>query len=115
MRYHGGPLLVATNAVEGTDIEVIGTWLQDYRSGNPSPSMVGYPSLLCGRHGQGKLFVTTGHPEHFLRTRDFIVGGFIDDMSVIAWAFSKVGKELKMYRLLNTPIAQPSEGALAKA
>ncbi|MBQ3781449.1 MAG: DUF1232 domain-containing protein [Bacteroidaceae bacterium] len=46
---------------------------------------------------------------------DFIVGGFIDDMSVIAWAFSKVGKELKMYRLLNTPIAQPSEGALAKA
>ena len=76
MRYHGGPLLVATNAVEGTDVEVIGTWLQDYRSGNPSPSMVGYPSLLCGTHGQGKLFLTTGHPEHFLRSRDFIVGGF---------------------------------------
>lgn len=36
---------------------------------------------------------------------DFIVGGFVDDMSVIAWAFSKVGKELSMYRLLNTPIS----------
>ena len=75
-RYHGGPLLVATNVVIDTEVEVIGTWQQDYRSGNPSPSMVGYPSLLCGRHGKGKLFVTTGHPEHFLRTRDFIVGGF---------------------------------------
>ena len=29
---------------------------------------------------------------------DFIVGGFIDDMSVIAWAFSQVGKELSTYR-----------------
>jgi hypothetical protein len=75
-RYHGGPLLVSTNVVIDSEIEVIGTWQQDYRSGNPSPSMVGYPSLLCGRHGQGKLFATTGHPEHFLRTRDFIVGGF---------------------------------------
>lgn len=75
-RYHGGPLLVPTNVVVDTEIEVIGTWQQDYRSGNPTPSMVGYSSLLCGRHGQGKLFVTTGHPEHFLRTRDFIVGGF---------------------------------------
>ena len=75
-RYHGGPLLVATNAVADTEVEVIGTWMQDYRSGNPSPSMVGYPSLLCGRHGKGKLFLTTGHPEHFLRPRDFIVGGF---------------------------------------
>ena len=45
---------------------------------------------------------------------DFIVGGFIDDMSVIAWAFSKVGKELKMYKLLSTPIGQPTEGVLAK-
>ena len=45
---------------------------------------------------------------------DFIVGGFIDDMSVIAWAFSKVGKELKMYKLLSTPIGQPTEGALVK-
>lgn len=35
---------------------------------------------------------------------DFIVGGFIDDMSVIAWAFSKVGKELSMYKLLSTPV-----------
>ena len=76
MRYHGGPLLVATNLVEGTEVEVIGTWSTDYRSGSPSPSLVGYPSLLCGTHGQGKLFVTTGHPEHFLRSRDFIVGGF---------------------------------------
>ena len=75
-RYHGGPLLVSTNVVVDTDVEVIGTWAQDYRSGNPSPSMVGYPSLLCGRHGKGKLFATTGHPEHFLRTREFIVGGF---------------------------------------
>ena len=75
-RYHGGPLLVATNAVADTKIEVIGTWQQDYRSGNPSPTMVGFPSLLCGTHGKGKLFLTTGHPEHFLRTRDFIVGGF---------------------------------------
>lgn len=41
---------------------------------------------------------------------DFIVGGFLDDMSVIAWAFSKVGKELKMYKLLTTPIQPaPSE------
>ena len=46
---------------------------------------------------------------------DFIVGGFIDDMSVIAWAFSKVGKDLKMYKLLSTPIAQPSDGAIVKA
>ena len=75
-RYHGGPLLVHTNVVIDSEIEVIGTWQQDYRSGNPSPSMIGYPSLLCGRHGKGKLFVTTGHPEHFLRTHDFIVGGF---------------------------------------
>lgn len=75
-RYHGGPLLVSTNVVIDSEIEVIGTWQQDYRSGNPSPSMVGYPSLLCGRHGNGKLFATTGHPEHFLRTHDFIVGGF---------------------------------------
>ena len=75
-RYHGGPMLVATNVVLDTEVEVIGTWSQDYRSGNPSLSMVGFPSLLCGRHGKGKLFVTTGHPEHFLRTRDFIVGGF---------------------------------------
>ena len=75
-RYHGGPLLVPTNVVVDTEIEVIGTWLQDYRSGNPSPSMVGYPSLLCGRHGQGRLFVTTGHPEHFLRSHADSVGGF---------------------------------------
>lgn len=75
-RYHGGPLLVSTNVVVDTEVEVIGIWAQDYRSGNPSPSMVGYPSLLCGRHGNGKLFATTGHPEHFLRTREFIVGGF---------------------------------------
>lgn len=75
-RYHGGPLLVPTNVVVDTEVEVIGTWAQDYRTGNPSPSMVGYPSLLCGRHGTGKLFATTGHPEHFLRTREFIVGGF---------------------------------------
>lgn len=46
---------------------------------------------------------------------DFIVGGFIDDMSVIAWAFSKVGKELKMYKLLSTPIAQPADSAIVKA
>lgn len=46
---------------------------------------------------------------------DFIVGGFIDDMSVIAWAFSKVGKELSMYKLLNTPIAKPADGAIVKA
>lgn len=46
---------------------------------------------------------------------DFIVGGFIDDMSVIAWAFSKVGKELSMYKLLSTPIAQPADGAIVKA
>ena len=75
-RYHGGPMLVSTNVVLDTEVEVIGTWSQDYRSGTPSLSMVGFPSLLCGRHGKGKLFVTTGHPEHFLRTRDFIVGGF---------------------------------------
>ncbi len=46
---------------------------------------------------------------------DFIVGGFIDDMSVIAWAFSKVGKELKMYKLLSTPINTDTDGALVKA
>ncbi len=46
---------------------------------------------------------------------DFIVGVFIDDMSVIAWAFSKVGKELKMYKLLSTPINTDTDGALVKA
>ena len=46
---------------------------------------------------------------------DFIVGGFIDDMSVIAWAFSKVGKELSMYKLLSTPVAKPADGAIVKA
>ena len=77
MRYHGGPMLVPTSAaVEGTDIEVVATWSTDYRTGSVPLSMVGFPTLLCGTHGQGKLFLTTGHPEHFLRSRDFIIGGF---------------------------------------
>ena len=46
---------------------------------------------------------------------DFIVGGFIDDMSVIAWAFSKVGKELKMYKLLCPPINTDTDNALVRA
>ena len=29
---------------------------------------------------------------------DFLLGGFIDDISIIGWAISKVGKELKAYR-----------------
>ena len=45
---------------------------------------------------------------------DFIVGGFLDDMSVIAWAFSQVGKELQTYRNFSatSPSLEPERPAL---
>ena len=45
---------------------------------------------------------------------DFMVGGFLDDMSVIAWAFSQVGKELQTYRNFSatSPSLEPERPAL---
>ena len=77
MRYHSGPVLVPTNPVPGTDVEVFARWHTDYRTcAGASARMDGTPALLCGTHGKGRLFVTNGHPEHFPRTRDFIEAGF---------------------------------------
>ena len=77
MRYHSGPVLVPTDPVPGTEVEVFARWHTDFRTrAGASTQMAGSPALLCGTHGKGKFFVTTGHPEHFPRTRDFIAGGF---------------------------------------
>ena len=34
---------------------------------------------------------------------DFLLGGFIDDVGIIAWAFSQVGKELEAYKETMSP------------
>ena len=48
---------------------------------------------------------------------DFLVGGFLDDMSLLAWAFSRVGNELDRYKLTvppTTPITKSADGAIIK-
>ena len=77
LRYHGGPVLVPTDPVPGTKCEVIGRWNAEFRpKGGKAAPMLGVPALLVGTRGKGRFFITAGHPEHFPRTRDFIVGGF---------------------------------------
>jgi len=38
---------------------------------------------------------------------DFLVGGFLDDVGIVAWAMSKVGKELTSYRLARASFQSP--------
>ena len=77
VRYHNGPMLVPTKPLKDAEYEVIGKWNCDLsEKGTNSVSMFGHPSLVCGRYGKGRVFVTSGHPEHYPRSRDFVVGGF---------------------------------------
>lgn len=77
VRYHNGPMLVPTKPLKDAEYEVIGKWNCDLsEKGTNSVSMFGHPALVCGRFGKGRVFATAGHPEHYPRSRDIIVGGF---------------------------------------
>lgn len=77
VRYHNGPMLVPTKPLKDAEYEVIGKWNCDLsEKGTNSVSMFGHPALVCGRYGKGRVFVTAGHPEHYPRSRDIVVGGF---------------------------------------
>lgn len=78
VRYHGGPVPVPCEAIPGADIRVVATFACDgvysYNT-NTAPVMAGYPAVLAGTFGKGRIACTSPHPESFTHTQDIIRGG----------------------------------------
>jgi glutamine amidotransferase-like uncharacterized protein len=78
VRYHGGPVPIPFDDVPGADIRVVATFACDgvysYNT-NTAPVMAGYPAVLAGTFGRGRIACTSPHPESFTHTQDIIRGG----------------------------------------
>ena len=78
LRYHGGPVLLKNDAIEGADIHAVANYACDgVFAGDPlkKPSMAGTPAIIAGTFGKGRVVATSPHPESFLHTQDMIRGG----------------------------------------
>ena len=76
--YWGGPVLVPGDPVPDADIRVLGEYVGSeisLCSTNETLSMSGKASVLGGRVGKGKVFVTAPHPEKRSRTFDMVCSG----------------------------------------
>lgn len=80
MTYHSGPLLEPTSpeaVPDCHDLKILaiyaGSILESSKDPEPFP-MQGRPAALSAGYGQGRLVVTSFHPEHYPLTRDVIVG-----------------------------------------
>ena len=77
VRYHGGPVLEpSTNAIDGANFEIWGTYAQDFGKPGAKPAMVGRGAMVGGTYGKGRVFAFTVHPENFPCTRELVRGAF---------------------------------------
>ena len=78
VRYHGGPVLLDSKPIPGSDIHTVaeyacaGVFATDPLK---KPVMSGTPAIIAGTFGKGRLVCTSPHPESFLHTQDMIRGG----------------------------------------
>ena len=78
LRYHGGPVLLASKPIPGADIHAIANFACDgVFAGDPlkKPVMARTPAIIAGTFGKGRIVATSPHPESFLHTQDMIRGG----------------------------------------
>lgn len=78
VRYHGGPVLLASEQIPGSDVRTIATYNCDgvysYNT-NAAPTMAGTPALVAGTFGKGRIVGCSPHPESYTHTQDIIRGG----------------------------------------
>ncbi len=78
VRYHGGPVLTASEMLPEADVKEIATFACEgvYDSfPNSQPTMLGHPALVAGTFGKGRVVGCSPHPESFTDTQDIIRGG----------------------------------------
>ena len=79
VRYAGGPVFIAADDVEDSDIEVFATY--DSRvistfNPKPTPDMKGKAAIVGGRVGKGKVYAQCPHPEFQESTFDMVRDAF---------------------------------------
>ena len=77
IRYHGGPVLEpSTNAIDGANFEIWGTYEEDFGKPGAKPEMKGRGAIVGGTYGKGRVFAFAVHPENFPCTRELVRGAF---------------------------------------
>ena len=77
IRYHGGPVLEpSTNAIDGANFEIWGTYEEDFGKPGAKPEMKGRGAIVGGTYGKGRVFAFSVHPENFPCTRELVRGAF---------------------------------------